>query len=539
MVANIADLFEHAADLFPQRLAVACDGAETTFGQLEERANRLAHHLAGRGVGQGTHVGVYARNSISFVESLIAAYKCRAVPINVNYRYVENELRYLFRDADITALVHDRRFADRVANVLPDVPGLDTVLVVDDGSTAGSTADYERYGGVAYEDALAAASPDRDFGPRSPDDIYMLYTGGTTGYPKGVIWRHEDVWRVLGGGIDFLTGLPMEDEWAQSKRGQEIGGLVRLCLAPLMHGNAQWAALASLFTGDTVVLMPKFDPDEIWRTVERRKVNVIVLIGDAMARPLIETYLKGGYDASSVGFISSSAALFSPTVKGQYLQTFPNVMITDAIGSSETGFMGIGLVSADDEPTEGGPRVMAGPQTTVIDEYGRVAAPGVVGRLARGGHVPIGYYKDPAKTAELLTEVDGVRYSMPGDFARIEEDGTITLLGRGNTCINTGGEKVFPEEVEGALKSHPDVFDVIVVGLPDELLGQQIGALVQPREGSAPDRTALEAHVREQLAGYKVPRTIWLVEQITRTPSGKADFRWAKQYAQDHAGEAI
>jgi 3-oxocholest-4-en-26-oate---CoA ligase len=534
MVANIADLFEHAADLFPQRLAVACDDGEATFGQLEERANRLAHHLAGCGVGQGSHVGVYARNSISFVETLIAAYKCRAVPINVNYRYVENELRYLFRDADLVALVHDRRYADRVAAVLPDVPGLRDVVVIDNGSDA----NFEQYGGVAYEDALAAASSERDFAPRSPDDIYMLYTGGTTGYPKGVIWRHEDVWRVLGGGIDFLTGIPMEDEWAQSRRGVEIGGMTRLCLAPLMHGNAQWAALASLFAGDSVVLVPKFDPDEVWRTVERRKVNVMVLIGDAMARPLIETYLKGGYDASSVGFISSSAALFSPVVKSQYLETFPNVMITDAIGSSETGFMGISLVSADGQSSEG-PRVMAGPQTTVIDEYGRAAAPGVVGRLARGGHVPIGYYKDPDKTAELLIELDGVRYSMPGDFARIEEDGTITLLGRGNMCVNTGGEKVFPEEVEGALKSHPDVFDAIVVGVPDELLGQRVGALVQPREGSTPTRDGLAAHVRGQLAGYKVPRSVWLVDRISRTPSGKADYRWAKRYADDNADRAM
>jgi acyl-CoA synthetase (AMP-forming)/AMP-acid ligase II len=535
MAVNIADLFEHAADSFPERVAVACGDREVTYRQLEDRTNRLAHYLAQRGVGQGTHVGVYVQNSIETVETLLAAYKLRAVAVNVNYRYVENELRYLFQDADIAALVLDRRYSDKVAAVLPDVPCLRNVVVVDDGSDA----DFERYGGVAYEDALAAASPDRDFGPRSPDDIYMLYTGGTTGYPKGVIWRHEDVWRVLGGGIDFLSGIPMEDEFAQSKRGLEIGGLTRLCLAPLMHGNAQWASLASLFSGDSVVLVPKFDPDEIWRVVERRKVNVVVLIGDAMARPLIETYQKGGYDASSVGFISSSAALFSPIVKRQYVETFPNVMITDAIGSSETGFMGIGLVSADDEPTDGGPRVMVGPQTTVIDEYGRVAAPGVIGRLARGGHVPIGYYKDPVKTAELLTEVDGVRYSMPGDFARIEDDGTITLLGRGNTCVNTGGEKVFPEEVEGALKSHPDVFDAIVIGVPDECLGQRVAAIVRRREGTSPDRAGLEAHVREQIAGYKVPRSIWIVDEITRTPSGKADYRWAKRFAEEHASEAV
>jgi 3-oxocholest-4-en-26-oate---CoA ligase len=534
MVANIADLFEHAADLFPERLAVACADSETTFEQLEERANRLAHHLAGCGVGPGDHVGVYAYNSIRFVETLLAAYKCRAVPVNVNYRYVENELRYLFRDADLVALVHDRQFADRVAAVLPDVPELTNVVVMPDDSDA----DFARYSGVAYEDALAAASPERDFGARSPDDIYMLYTGGTTGYPKGVIWRHEDVWRVLGGGIDFMTGIPVENEWAQSKRGQEMGGMVRLCLAPLMHGNAQWAGLAALFGGDTVVLTPRFDPHEIWQVVQRRKVNVMVLIGDAMARPLIEAYTAGGYDASSLFAISSSAALFSPIVKDQYLATFPNVVITDSIGSSETGFAGIGFVTADAEKSAS-PRVMPGPQTTVIDDSGKVAAPGVIGRLARGGHVPLGYYKDPAKTAELLIDVDGVRYSMPGDLARIEADGTITLLGRGNTCVNTGGEKVFPEEVEGALKSHPDVFDAIVIPVPDERLGQRVGALVQPRAGRTPARSDLDAHVRGQIAGYKVPRSIWLVDQIARTPSGKADYPWANRYAEQHASDVI
>ncbi|HEX8628526.1 MAG TPA: AMP-binding protein, partial [Catenuloplanes sp.] len=308
MVANIADLFEHAADFFPERVAVACADREVTFGQLEERANRLAHWLAERRVGPGSHVGVYARNSIEAVETLLAVYKLRAVAVNVNFRYVENELRYLFTDADVVALVHDRRYADRVAAVLPDVPALHSVLVIPDGTDA----DITRYGGVEYESALAAAGPARDFGPRTADDIYLLYTGGTTGYPKGVMWRHEDVWRALGGGIDFMTGVPVEDEWSQARRGQEWGGMVRLCLAPLIHGNAQWAALAALFAGDTVVLVPHFDPVDIWRTIERRKVNVVVLVGDAMARPLIEAYTAGDFDASSLMAISSSAALFSP-----------------------------------------------------------------------------------------------------------------------------------------------------------------------------------------------------------------------------------
>lgn len=532
MVANIADLFEHAVDAFPERLAVACGNREVSFGQLEERANRLAHYLAERGVGRGTHIGVQGRNSIEVVETLIAAYKLRAVPINVNYRYTENELRYLFRDADIVALVHDRRYAQRVAAVLPDVPAVASVVVIDDGSDVR----FDSYGGVAYEAALAASSPVRDFGTRAASDIYMLYTGGTTGYPKGVIWRHEDVWRVLGGGIDFMSGIPVEDEWAQSRRGQEMGGMVRLCLAPLIHGNAQWAALAALFAGDTAVLVPQFDPHEIWRVIQHRKVNVVVIIGDAMARPLIEAYVEGDYDASALFAISSSGALFSPAVKEQYVKVLPNVMVTESIGSSETGFAGIGLVSGGAEQSDG-PRVTPGPQTIVLDDQGRPAPPGTIGRLARGGHVPLGYYKDPAKTAELFIEVDGVRYAMPGDFARLELDGTVTLLGRGNTCVNTGGEKVFPDEVEGALKSHPDIFDAVVIGVPDQRLGQRVAALVQPRAGRTPDLAGVVAHLRQQVAGYKVPRSVWLVDQISRTPSGKADYRWAHRYAEQHTDE--
>jgi acyl-CoA synthetase (AMP-forming)/AMP-acid ligase II len=313
-----------------------------------------------------------------------------------------------------------------------------------------------------------------------------------------------------------------------------MGGMARLCLAPLIHGNAQWAALAALFAGDTVVLVPRFDADEVWRVVERRKVNVIVLIGDAMARPLIEAYLAGGYDASSLFAISSSAALFSPAVKQQYVTALPNVMVTESIGASEIGFAGIGFVTGDAGKVDG-PRVTPGPDTVVIDDDGRRAAPGVVGRLARGGHVPLGYYKDPDKTAALLIEVDGVRYAMPGDLARLEPDGTVTLLGRGNTCVNTGGEKVFPEEVEGALKAHPDVFDALVIGVPDERLGQRVAALVQPRDGRSLDLAVVEAHLRARIAGYKVPRRVWLVDEIGRTPSGKADYRWAHRYAEEHA----
>jgi 3-oxocholest-4-en-26-oate---CoA ligase len=530
MALNIADLFEHAVDLVPDRVALVCGDDRRTFAQLEENANRLAHHLHEHGVTPGTHVGIQCQNSIEAVQAILAAYKLRAVAVNVNYRYVEGELRYLFQNADLVALVHDRRYTDRVASVLPDVPTLGHVVVVDDDSGAPVPAGH----GVDYAAALAGGSPDRDFGARSGDDTYVLYTGGTTGMPKGVMWRHEDVWRALGGGIDFLSGEPLADEWQQSLAGKDYA-LVRLCLPPLIHGAAQWSVLPALFGCGTVVLVPRFDPVAVWRAIERNRVNVVTMVGDAMARPLIEAYDAADYDVSSLVAMSSHAALFSQSVQERILAALPNVVLTDAIGSSESGFNGIQLVAKDGEQT-GGPRVNPGPDVIVIDDEGRPVPPrsGQVGRVGRGGHIPYGYYKDPVKTAQLFVEVDGTRYVVPGDYARMEADGTMTLLGRGNVSVNTGGEKVFPEEVEGALKSHPDVFDALVIGVPDERLGQRVGAVVQPRPGATPDLATLGEHVRTRLAGYKVPRSLWLVDEVGRSPSGKPDYRWAQDWATAH-----
>jgi acyl-CoA synthetase (AMP-forming)/AMP-acid ligase II len=528
MALNIADLFEHAADAVPQRLAMVCGDAEITYAELEARSNQLAHHLAAAGVGTGDHVGVYGRNSIELIEAFLASYKLRAIPVNVNYRYVEAELRYLFGEAELKALVFDRQYSDKVSALLPDFPAVAAALAIDDGSGAELPA-----GAADFASALTSQSAERNFGERSPDDIYLLYTGGTTGYPKGVLWRHEDVWRTLGGGIDFTTGEPLADEWEQIRRGTAgPTGLIRLATAPLIHGSAQWSTLPALFAGDSVVLMAQFDPHEVWRAVQRHRVNTIVMVGDAMARPLIEAYEQEHYDASSVLAVSSNGSIFSATVKDQYLKLLPNVVITDAIGSSETGFTGLGFVSAGTKKPEG-PTVRAGPSTIVIDEDNQPVGPGGVGRIARGGHIPLGYYKDPVKTAALFAEVDGARYAVPGDYARVEEDGSITLLGRGNTCVNTGGEKVFPEEVEGALKSFADIFDAIVIGVPDDRLGQRVAALVQPRDGHNVDLAALEAHLRTQIAGYKVPRSVWLVDHIGRTPAGKADYRWAHRHAEE------
>jgi 3-oxocholest-4-en-26-oate---CoA ligase len=529
MAFNIADLIEHSVDLVPERTAVVCDGRRVTYGELEERANRLAHHLAGNGVERGSHVGIYAFNSVEFVETMFAAFKLRAVPININYRYVTDELRYMCDNADLVALVHQRRFAPLVAGVLPDAPLLRHVVVIDDGTDE----DYQTYGGVDYEQALAAASPERDFEERSDDDIYILYTGGTTGMPKGVVWRHEDVWRVLGGGIDFMTGERIGDEWHQATQGKE-GAVVTFPVAPLMHGAGQWGTLGTLFNAGTVVLVPKFDPHEVWRLVETEKVNTVSITGDAMARPMVETLQEGNYDTSSLLALSSTAAVFSSSVKEQYLELLPNVVLTEAVGATESGFNGVTMVEKGiSQKTTALPTVTPGPDTIVIDDEGKPVEPGsgTIGRMARGGNVPLGYYKDPEKTAQTFVEIDGKRYSIPGDYARIEADGSMTLLGRGNQSINSGGEKIFPEEVEGALKSHPDVFDAIVVGLPDERWGQRVTAVVQSRPGAEPTLDELDAHCRTQIAGYKVPRDLYLIDEIKRQPSGKPDYPWVREYA--------
>ncbi|WP_028935392.1 acyl-CoA synthetase [Pseudonocardia spinosispora] len=527
MALNLADLFEHAVDLFPDRVALICGPDQVSYTELEQKANRLAHHLHERGVTAGSHIGIQCQNSIEAVAAILAAYKLRAAPINVNYRYVENELRYLYDNADLVALVHDQRYTERVAAVAPEVATLRHVVVIADDSGVPVPAGH----GVDYAEALAGSPSERAFDERFADDTYVLYTGGTTGMPKGVMWRHEDVWRALFGGISFITGEPLPDEWAQAQGGKDYA-MVRLCLPPLIHGAAQAAVLMALFEGGVVVLVPRFEPAEIWRVVARHKVQVITMVGDAMARPLVEELEAGTYDASSVLAMTSHAALFSRSVQDRILAALPHVFLTDAIGSSESGFNGIQQVTKDGDHT-GGPRVPVGRNVIVIDEQGRPVPPksGQVGLVGRSGAVPIGYYKDPEKTKALFVEVDGVRYSVPGDYARMEPDGTMTLLGRGNVSINTGGEKVFPEEVEGALKSHPDVFDALVIGLPDERLGQRVGAVVAPRPGRTPTLEVLDSHLRAQIAGYKVPRSLWLVDEVGRTPSGKPDYRWAVEHA--------
>ncbi len=527
MAFNLADFVEHTVDAVPGRTALVCGDRRVTFAELEDRANRLAHHLAAQGVGERDHVAIYSLNSIEFVEAMLAAFKLRAVPINVNYRYVEEELLYLLDNSDAVALVHQAQYGPLVETVRGRLPLLRHVLTVDDGS---GVAPPE--GAVPYEDALAAASPERDFGPRTDDDIYILYTGGTTGYPKGVVWRHEDVWRVLGGGIDFMTSERIEDEFRMSRDAAEAPETVGLVLAPLMHGAAQWGTLGGLIRGTTSVLLPQFDPHAVWAALAEHQIATIAITGDAMAIPLIDALQEGDYDTSSLVAIASTAAVFSPVVKDRLFELLPDLFISEAVGSSEGGFNGMRLVEKGKTQTDGLINVTPGPDTIVIDEHRKPVAPGEVGLLARGGNVPLAYYKDPEKSAATFVEVDGKRFSVPGDSARFELDGTITLLGRGSQSINSGGEKIFPEEVESALKGHPKVFDALVVGVTDERWGQRVACLVQPRGDAVPTLDELIEHCRTKIARYKVPRELHLVEEMPRHPSGKPDYRRAKAIAE-------
>ncbi|WP_319944812.1 acyl-CoA synthetase [Nocardia macrotermitis] len=536
MSHNIADLVEHTIDLVPERVALADDTRSVTYAELEDRANRLAHHLLEHGVRPGDKVGIYSRNTIEAVEAMVAVFKARAVMVNVNFRYVENELQYIFENSDMVALIHERRYTDRVSAVRPNTPKLRTVLVVNDGTE-------DQYpladGSVEYEAALAASRGERDFGDRSPDDIFMIYTGGTTGMPKGVMWRQEDWWRVLGGGINFVTGEYIEDEWQQAKNGAGGAQMVRYPIPPMIHGGSQAATFHSLFDGGKAIMLPEFTGHGVWQAIDRHGVNLIFITGDAMARPMLDALEAGNpesgesYQHSNLWAMASSAALFSPALKDKFMEHLPNTVITDSIGSSETGFGGLSIAAKGATHT-GGPRVKIDSATEVLDEDGTPVTPGSgqVGILARKGHIPLGYYNDPVKTAATFKEFNGVRYSIPGDFARVEEDGSVTMLGRGSVSINSGGEKIYPEEVEGALKCHPEVFDALVIGVPDERWGHRVAAVVQCRGEVRPTLEQLRPVLAQEISSYKLPRSLWFVDEIKRSPAGKPDYKWAHAQAE-------
>jgi 3-oxocholest-4-en-26-oate---CoA ligase len=519
MEFNLADLLEIVTEEVPDRVALVAGEIRLTYRELDERANRLAHHLAAAGVASGDKVAILSWNRAEWIEAMVAAYKIRAVPVNVNYRYTAPEVHYVLDNADAVAVVHEAEFTPLLDEIADDLPRLRHRLAI---------------GTPQYDEALASSSPARDFPPRSADDLYLLYTGGTTGVPKGVMWRHEDIFfAALGGGgfgqppittpEELATRIPVDDARA-----------VPMVNAPMMHGGGQWMAYINWYGGGTVVLNcdRHFDADAVWRTVERERCNTVMVVGDAMARPLAEALAAGAaYDTSSVFVVGSGGAILSPAVKRHLREHLPDALVMDSFGASETGAGG--TVHDTDRPPAGS-RFTMGEFMTVLDDDLRPVTPGsgTVGRLARRGHIPLGYWKDEAKTAATFAvDPDGTRWVLPGDAATIEADGTITVLGRGSQCINTGGEKVYPEEVEAALKSHPDVFDAVVVGVPDDRFVERVAAIVQPRSGAAPTLDALRAHCRAELAGYKAPRQLLVVDDIPRTPVGKPDYRRAATLA--------
>ena len=520
---NFADLLETLADAGPDRLTLIAPPTKLTIGQLDDRATRLANHLAAHGVGVGDHVAVHATNRAEWFEAFFACFKLRAVPININYRYVEAELKFVYDSADCVATIVEPEYVTRIDNIRADLPKLTHVLVLGDD----------------YEAALAAASPERNFGPRSNDDIYIVFTGGTTGMPKGVMWRHEDAFFAVAGG-GGMGGPPISSPEEIATKAQGDFQLRGLATTPVMHGGAQWGCLYAIFSGNVAGLWTgkHYDAEAVLDLIEAEGINTVQIIGDAMGRPLAEAMAKGTHDLSNLFAVGNGGAPLTASVKAELIAAKPGLVVNDAYGASETGAGGAAV------GTDGGPaKFSMSPQLTVLDDDLVPVEPGsgVVGKLARSGHIPVGYYKDEKKTAETFpTDANGVRWVVPGDWATIEADGSIIILGRGSQSINSGGEKIYPEEVESALRAHPAVFDAVVVGTPDPKWGQKVTALVQLRDGAAePSFADLVAHCRTLVADYKSPKAIHFVPEVVHTPVGKLDYVWAKNRANDIEGTQI
>jgi 3-oxocholest-4-en-26-oate---CoA ligase len=535
---NFADIWEMVADAVPEREALVVGTQRRTYAELEERANRLAHHLVGRGVGPDDHVGLYLENCAEYVEAMLALFKLRAVPINVNHRYVAGELRYLLDNSDSVGVLTQPSLRPVVDAVLgTDPPRVRFVLTTGDD----------------YEAALGAASADRTAVERSGDDRYVMYTGGTTGLPKGVNWRQEDAfYTCIGGGDPMRLGGAVERPDELRERITEHP-ICYLPVAPLMHAAAQWTTLMQLFAGCKVVLMTgSLDPAAVWRTVAAERVNAMTVVGDAVARPLLDEWDRAQdagepYDASSLLGFSNGGAPLSIAGKQRVLATLPGVVMTDGFGSSEAGTQGASRVSAADLDGASSSRLVSfdrpAKPTIVVGPDGAEVTPGsgVVGQVMAGGRLPLGYHNDPERTAATFVERDGERWLITGDMATVDAGGAIVLLGRGSGAINTGGEKVFPEEVEAALRTHPGVYDCLVVGVDDDRWGSAVAAVVQRPPGGGPVVTLAElaAHCKQRLAGYKAPKRLVVVDRVQRSPSGKADYRWAREVAMAGAAGQI
>ncbi len=527
---NLADLFEVVVTAVPERTAFICGGQRLSFRQLDERATRLASALRARGLGRGDNVGIALHNSAEYLETFLACCKIGAAPANVNYRYVADELQHLLGTLELKALFHGPDLAAEVDKLDGKLPQLRLRVQADTQRAGQDTLAGDR----DYETLLASGSLDLHDPERSDNDVYLLCTGGTTGMPKGVMWPHKSLFMgALGGGGIYFRRPPIE-------RPEELADIVPhgpalsfFAIAPMMHGAAMWASLISLFSGHAVVVNDQqhFDAEHIWSIVEQTGVNIISVVGDAMALPLVKALEKhpGRWKLDRLMVLGNGGAVLSTQLQERFKIALPQLTLANGMGSSETGMMGSG-----DKPAQGdGFMVLkARPDLAVIDdELKLLRQPGNQGILARSGYTPVGYYGDTKKSAEVFVTIEGKLWVLSGDQARIDEQGDIVVLGRGSQCINTGGEKVFPEEVEEAVRRYAAVADVLVIGLPDERWGQKVVAVIEIAPEHDFDRAELERICRQHLSGYKLPKVLFLADQIQRSPAGKADYRWAKDFA--------
>ena len=535
MQLPIGDIHEAIAASRPDDLALVHRERRLTWRQLTDRTRRLANVLHDAGLGCHTeraalegwesgqdHLAIYLHNGTEYLEAMLGAFKARVAPFNVNYRYVEEELRYLLGDAKATGIVFHSAFAPTLAAVLPEVPTLRVLLQVADASGNALLP-----GARWYEEALAVASAERPPVEPSGDDLYILYTGGTTGMPKGVLWRQADAWVECFGGS--RTATTTADAVAEAS-----SGLQALIAPPFMHGAGHWMSFRTWNLGGTVFVpsVPeRLDPVDVWSLIERERLQFLLIVGDAFARPLLDELDRVAYDLSSLTVLLSGGAPLSAPLKDQFLARLPTLMIVDGLGSSEVGGQLSQVSTGGGASTGAFPRVQG--NHVLSADLDRVLAAGAdeLGWLAKSGRLALGYLGDQAKTERTYPVIDGVRYGVPGDRARLRADDVIELHGRDSVTINSGGEKIFAEEVEAAIKAHPGVYDCVVAGRPSERWGSEVVAIVRLRSGHDPSEADLATEAERHVARYKLPKAYVFVEEIVRSPSGKADYRWAKTIA--------
>ena len=534
MEFSVAEVHEAIAATRPDAECLVFRDLRLTWADVTERTRRLANYLIDAGLGIHTersqlaghesgqdHLAVYLHNGNEYLESMLGAFKARVAPFNVNYRYVAEELRYLLNDSQAAAIIVHSQFAPTLADVLPHLDNLRVIIQVPDESGNDLLP-----GAVWYEDALAAASPDKPAVEWSPDDLYILYTGGTTGMPKGVLWRNSDAnVECFGGSVEeTLDGII----------GAADGGLKALLAPPFMHGAGHWMSFRTWNLGGTVYVQSipeRLDPPDVWSLIERERLNFLLIVGDAFARPLLDELSASTYDLQSLTVLLSGGAPLSAGLKEEFLKHLPSLIIVDGLGSSEAGGQ-LAQVSAGTKATAGTFPISPGNHVLSADlDRELQAGDEELGWLAKSGRLALGYLGDAAKTARSYPSIDGVRFAVPGDRARLRSDGVVELHGRDSVTINSGGEKIFAEEVEAAIKAHPDVYDCVVAGRPSERWGSEVVAVVRMRAGRTADEPALLAEAEQHIARYKLPKAFVFVDEVVRSPSGKADYRWAKKIA--------